>query len=726
MLPPKKGLFMISIVIPTLNEEGNIIRLLERIDQSCKRSHIPYEVIIVDDHSTDRTLSLVRKKKNRFHVKIYSKKGEKGKAFSLLEGFTHASGEIIGFIDADLQYPPEAINEMYEILQERKVDIVVANRNESQLVWYRRIFSKTFNFIFVKVLHHIPCDAQSGLKLFRKEILEQITIHPRPWSFDLEFLVKALDAGFLLSTIPITFSPRTKGISKIHLFSDSLQIAREAIKLKLKKRQPIQNSSHNGFHYKGKEFTHYSSLPFYELALTHFTRWQKTTILLIFCTISLFILLNWHVTLIIFIATITVLYFVDLVCNTLLVSLSFLVSPILHISSTRTKKTFDYPIYTIFCPLYKESEIVGQFIEAMQNLDYPQEKLDIMLLLEENDPETIEQISMMHLPENFSIHIVPHSFPKTKPKALNYALEKARGEYAVIYDAEDIPDPDQLKKAIIAFQTMDKSVVCIQAKLNYYNAKQNLLTRLFTAEYAVWFELILTGLQYLQAPIPLGGTSNHFKLNDLKKLSGWDPFNVTEDADLGMRIAKRGYHTAIIDSYTLEEANCKLKNWRNQRARWMKGYMQTYFVHMRNPKDFFGKGFFLFQLMIGGKVFATLANLAMWIMTSIYIIDRGSLHNFIHTLFPGPILYIAVITFVFGNFLYLYSYTLGLVKRGQWDLIPFTLLVPFYWFFMSIACLQACKEFIFNLHHWNKTKHGLYLQTSQHVALQQYPLTHSQ
>src|SRR5581483_11735953 len=160
-----------------------------------------------------------------------------------------------------------------------------------------------------------------------------------------------------------------------------------------------------------------------------------------------------------------------------------------------------------------------------------------------------------NLPNYFKIIVVPDSSPKTKPKACNYGLQFATGEYSVIYDAEDVPDPLQLKKAIVAFAKSAKNVICIQAKLNFYNPHQNILTRVFTAEYSLWFDLVLTGLQSIEAPIPLGGTSNHFKTQILKKIKGWDAFNVTEDCDLGLRLFKNGFSTAIMDSTTLEEAN---------------------------------------------------------------------------------------------------------------------------------------------------------------------------
>src|SRR5258708_5513213 len=187
-----------------------------------------------------------------------------------------------------------------------------------------------------------------------------------------------------------------------------------------------------------------------------------------------------------------------------------------------------------------------------------------MLLLEEDDTETIETVKTMLLPSYVRTVIVPQSMPKTKPKACNYGLSFAKGKYLVIFDAEDMPDPLQLKKAYLGFQKVPSNVKCLQAKLSYYNSRQNLLTRFFTAEYALWFDLTLPGLQSLNSALPLGGTSNHFETVVLKKLKGWDPFNVTEDADLGVRLFQEGYRTAIIDSTTYEEATSSPKNWIRQ------------------------------------------------------------------------------------------------------------------------------------------------------------------
>ena len=219
-----------------------------------------------------------------------------------------------------------------------------------------------------------------------------------------------------------------------------------------------------------------------------------------------------------------------------------------------------------------------------------------------------------------------------------------------------------------------------------------MLTRVFTAEYSLWFDLVLPGLQSVAAPIPLGGTSNHFKTSYLHELEGWDSFNVTEDCDLGIRLAKKGYKTAIVDSVTMEEANSHLGNWVYQRTRWIKGYMQSYLVHMRSPREFLKtnpRHFVTFQLIVGGKILSLFINPLMWIITILYFAFRATLGVQIEKLFPGAILYMGLFSLLIGNFLYLYYYMIGCAKRKEYALIKYVYIVPFYWLAMSYAAWKA-------------------------------------
>lgn len=550
-------------------------------------------------------------------------------------------------------------------------------------------------------------------------------LNPTPWTFDLEFLILARYGGYKIGSHKIHFKKRHSGRSKVNVIKSTLEIMFQSIELKFRDHKIIPFSERmkknegEGFHYKGEKFIHYSVLSEKKSAIKSVTVNQGLFIIILLLLFILGLFISWQTTIITGFGFLTLLYFSDIIFNLFLIFKSFLTKNEIQVTKSEIakKKYSDWPVYTIFCPLYKEWQVIPQFIKAMSQLDYPKSKLQVILLLEENDKETLAKVSTFDLPNYFETVIVPHSNPKTKPKALNYGMKYMKGKYSVIYDAEDVPDPQQLKKAVIGFGKVDKSVTCLQAKLNFFNPQQNLLTRIFTLEYSLWFGLTLTGLQSLNAPIPLGGTSNHFRSKDLVRLKGWDAFNVTEDCDLGIRLFKEGYKTQILDSTTLEEANSNLINWIRQRSRWIKGYLQTYFVHMRQPLYFFKKNnephFLTFQLVVGGKTLTTLLNPLMWVITVVYFVFRPTVGSTIEMLFPGPIFYLATFSFVVGNFLYLYYYMIGAAKRKEYSLIKYAFIVPFYWLAMSVAGWIAVVGMIKNPHYWAKTVHGLHLNDKE-------------
>jgi len=714
----------LSLVIPTYNEAGNLKLLVERIDQVLSHADINYQLIVIDDNSDDDTFSIALTLSNVYPLEVHTKLGPQGKAFSLIEGFDYAKYPFIGFIDADLQYPPEALPYMVQLLD--KFDVVVADRQSHQEGYFRELLSRGFREVFAKFLHNLDYDVQSGMKLFKREVINRLKLDPSPWTFDLEFLLKASYAGYIIGSYGIEFHKRYSGNSKINTLKASWEIGKSAVISKFKPIEVIpfltvESEPATGFHYKGRRYDHFTKLDHLESAIYSLTSSQK--IVLMFALLSLFIglIINWHTTIILLLAIIVILYFIDLVYYFYLIYASFSHSKELKISDNAAKKIPEdkLPKYTIFCPLYQEWRVLPQFVTAMKRLNYPADKLQVLLLLEANDKETLEKANKFDLPNNFKIIVVPHTMPKTKPKACNYGLRFATGEYAVIYDAEDIPDPLQLRKVFLTFANSTSDVSCVQAKLNFYNPNQNLLTRLFTAEYSLWFELILTGLQTLNAPIPLGGTSNHFRLKDLIALHGWDSFNVTEDCDLGVRLSLNGFRTVIIDSSTMEEANSDWANWYHQRTRWIKGYIQTYLVRMRNVKSFIKKSgwinFIHFQLVVGGKILAILVNPFMWLLSFGYFLMRSQYGEFIESLFPSGIFYFGVTSMVIGNFLYFYYYMIGLAKRNQFGLIKYAFIIPFYWLAMSIAGWGALYLLIKEPHFWSKTKHGLHLTEDKPV-----------
>jgi len=241
----------------------------------------------------------------------------------------------------------------------------------------------------------------------------------------------------------------------------------------------------------------------------------------------------------------------------------------------------ELPIYTLLIPMYREAAVVPGLMDALEALDYPKDKLDIIFLLETDDRETQAAMQQARRPPGSTVMVVPEGQPQMKPRACNHGLAIAKGQYLVIFDAEDRPDPDQVKKAAIAFSEVGPDVACLQAKLNYYNPRQTWLTRCFTLEYTTWFDIVLCGLTRMNVPIPLGGTSNHFRTAVLQEVGGWDPFNVTEDADLGIRLYAEGYRTRVLDATTWEEAPSEVWAWIRQRTRWVKGHLQTHLVHTR-------------------------------------------------------------------------------------------------------------------------------------------------
>ncbi|PGU00840.1 hypothetical protein COD21_30460 [Bacillus cereus] len=444
-----------------------------------------------------------------------------------------------------------------------------------------------------------------------------------------------------------------------------------------------------------------------------------------FAVIGIILLLclmwNWLITLIVVSVLVQIFYFIMTFCKFQFLIRGLKTSSQLNITKEEIKAINDHdlPIYSILVPIYKESKIIIKLLNNIDQLDYPKEKLDVRLLLEEDDIETKKLLDSIKIPDFYTVIVVPNSMPKTKPKACNYGLIRARGTYVVIYDAEDQPDPDQLKKVYLAFRKSPSDCCCIQAKLNYFNSKQNILTRLFTQEYSMWFELILPGIMQMGTPIPLGGTSNHFKLEALSKINAWDPYNVTEDADLGIRLYKEGYTTRLIDSYTWEEANSQVGNWIRQRSRWIKGYMQTWLVHMRHPIQLWRKlgtkGFLGFQVIIFSTPIIPLINPWLWLILCLWHFGNIGL---IKTFFPGAIYYLAAIELLLGNFMFIYSNTVGnywiLQKTSaerryplSYSLIKYSLLMPLYWIIMSLAAYKALWQLIVKPSYWEKTKHGL-------------------
>ena len=378
----------------------------------------------------------------------------------------------------------------------------------------------------------------------------------------------------------------------------------------------------------------------------------------------------------------------------------------------------ELPIYTILVPLFCEHRVVGQLIDSLLALDYPQDNLDIKLIFEQEDVETLRAANLCNPPACFEFIIVPKRMPQTKPKALNYALSDARGRYIVVYDAEDRPQSDQLRKAVAAFaraqgehgEGSEPPLACLQAGLNHYNHDENWLARQFTIEYTALFDGLLPALQRLDLPIPLGGTSNHFDTAILKEIGGWDAFNVTEDADLGIRLMRFGYRCNILRSTTYEEACCRPRDWVRQRTRWLKGWLQTYLVHMRHPLELFkqlgARGFAGFQIVLGAQVLSLVIH-PLFLAFMIHEASSGKLFDTPYGSFGMLFWTLAIANFILGYGVAIWLGYATLKRRGYRSLywqLPFT---PLYWLCMSFAAFRALIHYVIKPFHWEKTEHGL-------------------
>jgi cellulose synthase/poly-beta-1,6-N-acetylglucosamine synthase-like glycosyltransferase len=376
----------------------------------------------------------------------------------------------------------------------------------------------------------------------------------------------------------------------------------------------------------------------------------------------------------------------------------------------------DLPIYSILIPLFKEAEAASDIIKAIVSLDYPAHKIDAKLIVEEGDVATLEVIKQVKPDARFHIVIVPKGSPQTKPRACNYALNFVRGEYLVIYDAEDLPETLQLKQAANVF-AHHPQIACLQARLNYYNAHENILTGLFALEYAILFDWLLPALYCLKIPIPLGGTSNHLRVAILREIGGWDAFNVTEDADLGLRLHTYGYRTLPIRSYTLEEAPISVEAWIKQRTRWIKGYMQSWYVFCKSnktsktltPNSSLKVRCRKILSRIGAHLFIGLASvnyvvaIIAWglVIYVFYASHIFNYDNFNHNGFE----YVLIASLLLHWLMAFIAYQKldERIKIGKINII----LYPFYFFLHCVAGIRAAWQLCKNPYYWEKTTHSL-------------------
>ena len=367
----------------------------------------------------------------------------------------------------------------------------------------------------------------------------------------------------------------------------------------------------------------------------------------------------------------------------------------------------ELPIYTIICALYREANVVSNLVAGIRALDYPLEKLDVKFVLEADDHDTRRALARLELGPPFAIVTAPPLGPRTKPKALNAALPFAHGSFTAVYDAEDVPEPDQLRRALDVFKAADARLACVQASLTIDNTTDSWLVRMFTAGYAGQFDALLPGLAALRLPLPLGGSSNHFRTAVLRQVGGWDAYNVTEDADLGIRLSRLGYRSAVVSSATYEEAPARFGPWLRQRTRWYKGWMQTWLVHMRDParlvRELTLPGALAFQLFLACNVLAALVH-PVFMAGLGYALLASSPLQLIGTMNAAPVF---VATLLGGYASAIAIDLIGLRRRGLLAHAWALLLTPLYWLLLSLAAWRALYQLVCDPQRWEKTEHGL-------------------
>lgn len=368
------------------------------------------------------------------------------------------------------------------------------------------------------------------------------------------------------------------------------------------------------------------------------------------------------------------------------------------------------PIYTVLVAAFREEHMVPQMVQALNRLDWPKSRLDIKIVCEADDRPTVEAAKAHAKGAHFEVVEVPDFGPRTKPKALLYAMAGVRGDYVVVYDAEDRPHPGQLREAYARFSAGPAELVCLQAPLNIANAAESPIAAIFALEYAGQFRSLLPLLGRLGLPMPLGGTSNHFRAGALARVLGWDPFNVTEDADLGIRLHRLGFRCDALTLPTFEDAPTVWSIWLKQRSRWFKGWLQTLLVHFRAPRHLYreigGRGMAAILLTTGGMLFSALAHplLALFILRSIWLFSTGgwmAIGSWEQALFAVDL----------GNILGSYSLfaILGrkpMTQQERRALGNCWTGIPFYWIMLSHGAWRAVAEIYRRPFLWHKTPHA--------------------
>lgn len=711
---------LVSIIVPTQNDRRFLVGCLQRVAAIFAGSGYDYELLVVDDDSRDKTEDFVRDASASLPVRFVPCDGARGRAASIKRGLEQSVGSIVVLLDPHLSCPRDEFWKMVSELD--SAQIVVANRARYPFRAYT-FFSGLYRFIFGHILLWVDADVRSGLKMFRRSLLGSLRFDPQfdpALGFDALLLYHARHVGWMISSMKIAYTRPMFHHGVLGAFPPRVSLAVGVVRLNVRRvirfllpflyaPQP-QDYFEAGF----TNVHDYLFLSPSQSAQGHIT---KETVSLAICVIcgfvgSLFVVSRLsNVPIFPLVAFGVSILYVFL----MLFKLKMMQQSIAHAAREYSPAELasmsdeELPVISIMIPLYKETEVIPQIFKYLNDFDYPVEKLDIIFILESTDTETMQGFLAMNPPAHFKALLSPDVQPKTKPKALNVAFKMAKGDVLVIYDAEVLPERDQLKKACLAFK-QNPSVMYLHAKMDVYNAGYNLITKLYTAEFSYFYQFFFPGLVASKFPLPISGHSTFFRREVITRVGAWDGYNLAEDCDIGIRIFRKGFGSGMmLESHTWEQSTTTVSTWVRQRTRWVQGFIQTSIVQLRYPlllkKELKSwRNFFAFLILVPGNVVLVILNMLQWAMFLFWNLTSAP---FLQVAYNGAVLYVAMTSFVLGNFLFVFFAIYSLYARKHYAIAPWGLLTFAYWFLHGFATIRAAIRFFFYPSKWDKTSHSV-------------------
>ncbi len=709
----------VSVVVPLDPKHETPDIFFQRLGATLRSAGQPFEIIVVDDHSRGDIEERVRARSAEDQVRFFQKQGASGRSVSVKEGVDQALGSTIVLIDPDLRYPPEAIPEMLSLLE--TCDIVVADRRHKGSSLLYRFASGLYRFVFGRLILAVDADVRSGLKAFKRAQLESLRFDPEAqlvWGFDAFLLYHARRSGWVVREAHVAYGGGHKrgafaglaerftvavgilGLRVMHVVRTLLPF--------LFPPAPVE--------YFAAGFTNVNDYLFLTSAQSAKGHVTKETVSLTLVSVIALVSAGAYLH---FSLGLPLLRFFAGFISLVYIAILLFKLEMLRRSVRANKKGAitdddilaltpdDLPIVSVFIPLYKEPDIIPQIFRYLSDFNYPQEKLDIIFILESTDTETAEAFLAMRPPAHFKALLSPDIQPKTKPKAMNVAFREAKGEVLVIFDAEVLPERDQLKRAIATFKRFPEAKY-LHGRMDVYNADENWITRLYAAEFCYFYHYFMPGLIESKFPVPISGHSTYFRKEVIEHVGAWDAYNVAEDCDIGIRIFRKGFGSGMmLDSHTWEQSTTTIPTWVRQRTRWIQGFIQTSMVQLRYPlllkKELkTWRNFAAFMFLVPGNVILNMLNILQWIM---FIIWQTTHAPFLQTAYSGIVLYLATTCFLLGNFLFMFFSMYGLYKRNHFRIVPWAFLSFVYWIMLGIATFRSSLHLFLHPHKWDKTKH---------------------